>query len=206
MKLQIDVKPILQQVAAAAQQGEDTDVAILRACKALYPEHHSHVFPAVAQMVETMARQRGTSAADAARHLAGSTASCSLTLETASTATPVCREEVQDLSQLPPQFRGRVEQALASGQSTVTVTAESHTTTTATGGVPPDLQKMLDDAMASGKGEVTIETQQDAPPPAAPQPTFLCRHCGYAEPGDFDRCPHCGRSQRGSLLARLFGR
>jgi len=72
--------------------------------------------------------------------------------------------------------------------------------------LPPEIRQKVREAMASGKTSVTIRTRSASVPTPASQPVFHCKRCGYVEPGEFDRCPHCSTRKRRGLLRWLFGR
>ena len=124
MDMEIDARAILSQALDDTKPGEDTDEAILRACKTHYPGQHTEVFAAVTCMIEAAAEQEGLSKPDAVRRLVETSGTVSIRLRTSSGSAPVAGQPSGtpvSLDDLPPEIRARVEQAIASGQNHVTI-------------------------------------------------------------------------------------
>ena len=123
MELEIDAKQVLQQALAQAKPGEDIDEAILRACKALYPDQHTQAFTAVSRMVGAMAQQQGLAKDEAIQQLANSPGAASITMHTStvSTTTSGSGSGPASFADLPPEIQAKLREAGAAGGGRVVV-------------------------------------------------------------------------------------
>jgi len=186
MDLKVDGRQLLKRALREMAPGEDIDEALLRACKALYPEQAMAVFGALGRMLDTIGRTESDASRFAtATRLAASKGKLSISLHTSVTST-------SHVAHIPGA-------RTAAGSGSVTVR-------TVTGGsldeLPPEAAEHIR-AILGGDPAASLRTTAG---PAGPQQPFHCRHCGHVEPSRFDRCPHCGKRQRAGFFRRLFGR
>ncbi len=189
MGLTIDARRVLERALAEATPGEDLDEALLRACKALHPQHPTELFTALSQMLQALGQPGDASRLDTLRRLASAQGSMTISLEsnldTAGHGVP---------------FEVHAGPIGLSVKRTVTISR----TGVSLDQLPPEVQQKVREALGAGQARMVDESSQ-APAAAGQGVPFYCRHCGHSEGEAFDRCPHCGRRQRG-FLARLLGR
>ena len=109
MDLEIDAKRICQAALADAGPGEDLDEALLRQCKAQYPDQHAEVYSALTQALDVVAERAGQPKHEAVRACGESPGEFVIQVS----STVVSSSAAEDL---PADMQAKIREAVPPGQ------------------------------------------------------------------------------------------